>query len=58
MLSEELSKLKVRLEGKTVEIDMERLLVELKELEKKDKFPLLESLSPSDGVCPTCGRKL
>lgn len=55
MLSPELKKLKEKLEGKSVNIDENRLLEELIEL---DVVPLNESLSLSSNVCKTCGRPL
>ena len=53
MLSPQLEKLKLKLEGKD-NIDKEILLDELKEFEAIVE-PLQESLSLSRGVYPTCG---
>lgn len=58
MLAPELTRLKENLEaGKQNEnINVDRLLAELKDLEKVS-YHLYESLSLSQGVCPTCGRR-
>jgi hypothetical protein len=55
MLSTELQKLKEKLEGKSVEINRDKLLSELRTLEIES---LNESLSLSNKVCKSCGRKL
>ena len=59
MLSPQLKKLKIQLEeGKTsIDIDKKELLAELNEMEAIDGV-LLESLSLSTKVCPTCGKRL
>lgn len=58
VLSPQLEKLKLKLEGKNnIDIDKETLLDELNELEESEET-LLESLSLSTGVCPTCGKRL
>lgn len=59
MLSPQLSKIKTQLEeGKTnIDIDKEELLAELNEMEAIE-WVLLESLSLSTKVCPTCGKRL
>lgn len=58
MLLPELEKLKKYLEGKAVGVDKNKLLDELKMLDKLDIQFLYESLSLSSGVCEKCGRKL
>lgn len=59
MLTPQLKKLKIQLEeGKTsIDIDKKELLAELNEMEAIDGV-LLESLSLSTKVCPTCGKRL
>lgn len=57
MLGPELTKLKEDLEAREQNINTERLLAELNELENVDDC-LNESLSLSQNVCPTCGRSL
>ncbi len=58
MLSPELQKLREYLEGKRDGVNKELLLKELEELDKTEMKALFESLSMSDGTCPSCGRKL
>lgn len=59
MLTPQLKKLKIQLEeGKTsIDIDKKELLAELNKMEAIDGV-LLESLSLSTKVCPTCGKRL
>ena len=59
MLTPQLKKLKIQLEeGKTsIDIDKKELLAELNEMEAIQGV-LLESLSLSTKVCPTCGKRL
>lgn len=59
MLTPQLKKLKIQLEeGKTsIDIDKKELLAELNEMEAIDGV-LLESVSLSTKVCPTCGKRL
>ena len=59
MLSPQLRKIKIQLEeGATnIDIDKEELLAELNEMEAIQGV-LLESLSLSTKVCPTCGKRL
>ena len=59
MLSPQLRKLKIQLEGgrEQIDIDKEQLLKELNELDEI-KGILLESLALSTKVCPTCGKRL
>lgn len=56
MLSPELKKLKDYLEGKRSDYDKDKLLDELKNLDKADIKSINESLAPSSKLCPTCGR--
>ncbi len=58
MLTPELKKLKLYLEGNHINIDKTALLKELNELYDSNTKSFLESLSLSSNVCPTCGRKL
>lgn len=59
MLPPELTKLKDKLESGEINISINReeLLSELKKLDN-DEINLNESLSLSDNICPTCGRRL
>ena len=59
MLSPQLKKLKTQLEEGMNEIDFdkEELLAELNEMDAIEGV-LLESLSLSTRVCPTCGKRL
>ena len=59
MLSHELKKLMYDLENgvDNVEINTEAMLKELYELDEVEEI-FQESLSLSDKVCPTCGRRL
>lgn len=59
MLSPQLKKLKTQLEEGMNEndIDKEELLAELNEMDAIEGV-LLESLSLSTRVCPTCGKRL
>lgn len=59
MLSPQLKKLKTQLEEgmNEIDIDKEELLAELKEMDAIEGV-LLESLSLSTRVCPTCGKRL
>ncbi|MBC2457751.1 hypothetical protein [Clostridium beijerinckii] len=58
MLSPELKNLKDYLEGKKTNLDENKLLDELKNLDKADIKSLNESLAVSSNVCPTCGRSI
>lgn len=58
MLTPELQKLKESLEGNPRQVDKEKLLMELTELDRIEMLPLCESLAKASTVCPTCGRKL
>ncbi len=60
MLSPQLRKIKIQLEeGATnIDIDKEELLAELNEMEAIQGVLLVESLSLSTKVCPTCGKRL
>lgn len=59
MLSPHLKKLKTQLEEgmNEIDIDKEELLAELNEMDAIEGV-LLESLSLSTRVCPTCGKRL
>ena len=59
MLSPQLKKLKTQLEEgmNEIDIDKEELLAELNEMDAIEGG-LLESLSLSTRVCPTCGKRL
>ena len=61
MLSPQLKKLKTQLEEGMneidIDIDKEELLAELNEMDAIEGV-LLESLSLSTRVCPTCGKRL
>lgn len=59
MLSPQLKKLKTQLEEgmNEIDIDKEELLAELNEMDAIEEV-LLESLSLSTRVCPTCGKRL
>ncbi|MGB4658676.1 MAG: hypothetical protein WBI07_05830 [Mobilitalea sp.] len=57
MLTPELQKLKEYLEGVHKELDKEKMLEELIQLDKIEVKALFESLSVSSEKCPTCGRK-
>lgn len=59
MLLPELKKLKEQLEDgkKSIDINEEKLLEELKVLENTERY-VQESVSLSSGVCPTCGRSI
>ena len=59
MLSPQLKKLKTQLEEgmNEIDIDNEELLAELNEMDAIEGV-LLESLSLSTRVCPTCGKRL
>ena len=59
MLSPQLMKLKTQLEEgmNEIDIDKEELLAELNEMDAIEGV-LLESLSLSTRVCPTCGKRL
>lgn len=59
MLSPQLKKLKTQLEEgmNEIDIDKEELLAELNEMDAIEGV-LLESLSLSTRVCPTCGKRL
>ena len=59
MLSPQLKKLKTQLEEgmNEIDIDKEELLAELNEMDAIEGV-LLESLSLSTRVCPTCGKWL
>lgn len=59
MLSPQLKKLKMQLEEgmNEIDIDKEELLAELNEMDAIEGV-LLESLSLSTRVCPTCGKRL
>ena len=59
MLSPQLKKLKTQLEEgmNEIDIDKEELLAELNEMDAIEGV-LLESLSLSTRVCPTCGKRV
>lgn len=58
MLSPELKKLKDYLEGKKINLDKNKLLNELKNLDKADIKSINESLAVSSNLCPTCGKRI
>lgn len=59
MLTAELRKIKEQLEAgeKNIQIDPEKLLAELNELDSEESI-FQESLALSQKVCPACGRRL